>query len=333
MNFIKKALVLFLRLGISILLLTLLFKFNKIEINKLAVDIKSADKLFLALGFLAFFLVHFFGFVRWLMLLRAAGIHIPVKRLVISFSGGAFFSIFLPSTIGGDLIRTADLAGYTKKAKEVIATVFLDRLSGYIGLVIVVIIALIFKSGLVMDRVVVSSVIAITAILIFTVFVLFNVSIFNMVSKFLSTPKAGKIKEMIRGLHYEIHLFRNRKKLVLYNILLSLLVQFIGPVSAYFIALSLGVRINFIYFLIFLPIIGAITLLPIAIGGLGLRESLFVVYFAKAQVAKQLAIAMSLLSFSFIVFYGALGGIIYVLAVHYRRVQCDASPKIHKSRT
>lgn len=333
MNFIKKALVLFLRLGISILLLTLLFKFNKIEINELAADIKSADKLFLALGFLAFFFVHFFGFVRWLMLLRAAGIHIPVKRLIISFSGGAFFSIFLPSTIGGDLIRTADLAGYTKKTKEVIATVFLDRLSGYIGLVIVVIIALIFKSGLVMDRVVVSSVITITAILIFTVFVLFNVSIFNMVSKFLSTPKAGKIKEMIRGLHYEIHLFRNRKKLVLCNILLSLLVQFIGPVSAYFIALSLGVRINFIYFLIFLPIIGAVTLLPIAIGGLGLRESLFVVYFAKAQVAKQLAIAMSLLSFSFIVFYGALGGIIYVLAVHYRRVQCDASPKIHKSRT
>lgn len=333
MDLIKKTLVLFLRLGISILLLTLLFRFNKIEINELAVDIKSADKLFLALGFLTFFFVHFFGFLRWLMLLRAAGIHIPVKRLVISFSGGAFFSIFLPSTIGGDLIRTADLAGYTKKTKEVIATVFLDRLSGYIGLVIVVIIALIFKRDLVMDRVVVSSVITITGILIFTVFVLFNVSIFNRVSKFLSTPKAGKIKEMIRGLHYEIHLFRNRKKMVLYNILLSLLVQFIGPVSAYFIALSLGVRINFIYFLIFLPIIGAITLLPVAIGGLGLRESLFVVYFAKVQVAKQLAIAMSLLSFSFIVFYGALGGIIYVLAVHYRRMQCDASSKVHKSHT
>jgi hypothetical protein len=332
-NFVKKVLVLFLRFGISIFLLILLFKFNKIEINELVVDIKSADKLLLIFGFFVFFLVHFLGFLRWFMLLRAAGIHIPVKRLIISFSGGAFFSIFLPSTIGGDLVRTADLAGHTKKTKEVIATVFMDRLSGYIGLVIVVIIALIFGRGLVMDRVVITSVAVIIGILLFIVFVLFNVPIFNMISGFLSAPEAGKIREMIRGLHYEIHVFRSRRTIDFYSILLSVLIQLAGPVSAYFIALALGVGVDFVYFLIFLPIIGAITLLPVAIGGLGLRESLFVVYFAKAQVAEQLAIAMSLLSFSFIVFYGAMGGLIYVLAVHYRRVQCDASPKIHKSHT
>ena len=100
------------------------------------------------------------------------------------------------------------------------------------------------------------------------------------------------------------------------------------PVSVYFIALALGVRINFIYFLIFLPIIGAITLIPISLGGLGLRESLFVVYFAKAGVIKQLALAMSLLSFSFVVVYGAIGGLIYVLTVHHRRVQPHQSSAV-----
>jgi hypothetical protein len=94
-------------------------------------------------------------------------------------------------------------------------------------------------------------------------------------------------------------------------------------VSIYFIGLSLGVKIDFVYFLIFLPIIGAITLLPIAMGGLGLREGLFVVYFAKAGVIKQLALAMSLLSFSFIIFYGAIGGLIYVLTVYRRRLQSN----------
>ncbi|HNW39726.1 MAG TPA: hypothetical protein PKI44_04810, partial [Candidatus Omnitrophota bacterium] len=98
------------------------------------------------------------------------------------------------------------------------------------------------------------------------------------------------------------------------------------PISVYFIGLALGVRISLVYFLIFLPIIGAITLLPVAIGGLGLRESLFVVYFAKVGVVKQLALAMSLLSFSFFILYGAMGGLIYVLTVHHRRLQPNKSP-------
>jgi hypothetical protein len=110
--------------------------------------------------------------------------------------------------------------------------------------------------------------------------------------------------------------------------MLSFAIQVLSPISIYFIGLSLGIKINFIYYFIFMPIIGAITLLPIAIGGLGLREGLFVVYFAKAGVIKQLALAMSLLSFSFVVFYAAIGGIIYVLTVHHRRLQPDKSSSV-----
>jgi len=323
---LKKALAILLRLAVSVILLTLLFKFNKIDLQELVNDIKGADKLYLSFGFFSFSLVYFIGFLRWRMLLKAAGIHIPVKRLLISFSGGTFFSIFLPSTIGGDLVRAADLAGHTKKTKEVIATVFLDRLSGYIGLVIIVIGAFFFANGLVNDKVVLSSIAVIIGILILVVLVLFNSFIYSKITKFLSTPGAGRIKEVIKGIHHEIHIFRNRGRMVAGNILLSVAVQFIPAISAYFIALALGMKIGLIYFCIFLPIIGAITLLPIAIGGLGLREGLFVFYFAKAGVIKQLAIAMSLLSFSFVVLYGALGGLIYVLTVHHRRMQCNASP-------
>jgi hypothetical protein len=113
--------------------------------------------------------------------------------------------------------------------------------------------------------------------------------------------------------------------MIVANLLISFFIQLTVPVSVYFVGLSLGLQVSFIYFLIFLPIIGAITLLPIALGGLGLREGLFVVYFAKAGVVKQLALAMSLLSFSFIVFYGAIGGLIYVLTVHHRCLQPNKS--------
>jgi glycosyltransferase 2 family protein len=317
----KKTLSMLLRVSISIILLVLLFKLNRIDIRALANDIRSVNKLFLGVGFAVFFLGYLFGFLRWRMLLLGAGIRISLKKLISSFSGGIFFSIFLPSTIGGDVVRSADLAEHTRKAKEVIATVFLDRLSGYIGLVFVVLPAILLGRDLVRDKVVFSSVAVIVLLLVFILLVLFNSFIYSRITRFLSTPGAEKIKEMIKDTHREIHVFRHRRKIIIYNLILSFLIQIITPVSIYLIGLSLGVKINFIYFLIFLPIIGAITLLPISIGGLGLRESLFVVYFAKAGVVKQLALAMSLLSFSFIVIYGAIGGLLYVLTVHHRRIQ------------
>lgn len=318
---IKKIISLILRVSVSVLLLVLLFKINNINFAELMLDIKSADKPLLAAALAIFFLIYVLCFLRWHILLKAAGIHIPLKRLLVSYSGGIFFSIFLPSTIGGDVVRTADLAAHTNRAKEVIATVFLDRLSGYIGLVAVVVPALLLGGKLIDDRMVLLSIGIIVALLIAILLVLFNKFLYSKISKFLNTPGAEKIKEMVRGLHHEIHIFRHRKRVMVYNLSLSLLVQIVSPISAYLIALSLGVKINMIYFFIFMPIIGAITLLPISIGGLGLRESSYVFYFAKVGVIKQLALAMSLLCFAFILFYGALGGLIYVLTVRHRRVQ------------
>ncbi len=325
---LKKILSVLLRVSISILLLALLFRITGIDIRDLMNDIRGVNKLFLGTGFAVFFLAYLLGFLRWRMLLLAAGINISPKKLISSFSGGIFFSIFLPSTIGGDVVRTADLAEHTRKAKEVIATVFLDRLSGYIGLVFVILPAILLGRELVLDKVVFSSIAVIIGLLAIILLVLFNSFIYSKITRFLTTPGAEKVKEMIKDMHREIHIFRHRRKIIVYNLLLSFLAQIITPVSIYFISLSLGVKINFIYFLIFIPIIGAITLLPVAIGGLGLRESLFVVYFAKAGVIKQLALAMSLLSFSFIVIYGAIGGLLYVFTVHHRRVQFNKPPAV-----
>jgi hypothetical protein len=109
---------------------------------------------------------------------------------------------------------------------------------------------------------------------------------------------------------------------------MSLLVQIVSPLISFVIALSLGIKINIIYFFIFLPIIGAITLLPISIGGLGLRDATTIFFFAKAGVSKDLAFAMSLISFFFLLVYGAIGGLIYVLTVHHRRIQHNQPPPL-----
>lgn len=320
MKAVKKIFSFLIRFGISIILLFLLFRFQKIDIHDLILSIRHSDKLMLLLAFLTLFLNYVLCFFRWKMLLNAIGVYPPLKKMIVSYSGGVFFNAFLPSTVGGDVVRSLDLAVHTKKTKEVVASVFLDRLSGYIGLVILTLIALFFGWRIIENKSVLSAIAVITGILIVILLVLFNNFIFSKVNKLLDSSKAGRIREALKDLHEEIYYFRGHKKVIAYNILISFVIQAIGPITSYMISLALGLKVDILYFFIFLPIIGAITLLPIAIGGLGLRENMFVLFFRIAGVKDNLSVAISILGFSFIVIYAALGGLIYVLTIRRRRV-------------
>ncbi|MDP2923877.1 MAG: lysylphosphatidylglycerol synthase transmembrane domain-containing protein [Candidatus Omnitrophota bacterium] len=326
MKIFKRFLSILLRVSISIILLIFLFK--QVDKKSLLGIIRNANLGLLLAAFIIFFFIYILCLLRWEMLLKAVKIHLSLKRIIISFAAGIFFSLFLPSTIGGDLVRSIDLATHTKRPREVVATVLLDRLSGYIGLVVLALLGLLFGWRLIQDKSVIFAVAIITAILIVILLVLFNKFLYSKVNQLLHSPTAGKLRGAIKNLHQEIHYFRHHKKVIVNNLIFSILIQAIAPLTFFLIARSIGVKINIIYFFIFLPIISAITLLPISIGGLGLRDAATIFFFAKAGIGKDMAFAMSLLNFFFILICGALGGLIYVLTAHHQRIH-HPSPHLH----
>ncbi|MCM8796064.1 MAG: flippase-like domain-containing protein, partial [Candidatus Omnitrophica bacterium] len=218
---------------------------------------------------------------------------------------------------------------HTSRPHEVVASVLLDRLSGYVGLVILALLALLFGFRLIPDRTPFLAVGVITLILIAILLALFNKFIYTKISRLLHSPRAGKIRQAVKDLHDELYYFRHNKKIIIKSLIFSIFIQMIGSLSFYLINLSLGLKINIVYFFIFLPLIGAITLLPISIGGLGLRDATVVFFFAKAGVSKDLALAMSLLNFFFILVLAGIGGLIYVSTLHHRRIQYHPPRRIH----
>lgn len=322
----KKLLSILSRIGVSVILL--IFLFRQVDKKALFEIISNSDKWLMVLAFFIFSSGYILGVYRWQMLLKAVKINLSLKRTIISSAGGIFFSLFLPSTIGGDLVRSVDLAAHTKRPREVIATVLLDRLSGYVGLVALALLSLAIGWKLVPLKSVLPAVFIITSILVLGLLVLFNKFAYNKVNQFLHSPGAGRIRESIKNLHQEIHIFRRNKKVILKNLGISFLIQLGSPLTFYVIALSLGIKISIVYFFVFLPIIGAITLLPISIGGLGLRDATTIFFFGTIGVTKDLAFAMSLVSFFFIVILSGVGGLIYVFTVHHRRLQHHPSPQV-----
>jgi uncharacterized protein (TIRG00374 family) len=315
----------FLLLKIAVSAAILFFIFRRIDEKSLLAIISGADKPLLALAFAVFFLNYILCFVRWEVLLRAFGIKLAFRRIFTAYAGGVFFNLFLPSTIGGDFLRTLDLATHTRKPKEILATVLLDRLSGYIGLVLLALCALIAGRGLINEAQVAMPVALITAILLGILAVLFNPFCYELITRLSKRFRGGRIIGMLVDLHEEIHIFRRHKKVIVYNMLISLLVQAVPCLSFYILARAIGIEVHMLYFFIFLPIIGAITLLPISIGGLGLRDATTIYFFAQAGVAKDFSFAMSLINFSFILVCGCAAGLLYVFTLHHRRLQPDPS--------
>ncbi|MDD4908226.1 MAG: lysylphosphatidylglycerol synthase transmembrane domain-containing protein [Candidatus Omnitrophica bacterium] len=318
LDILKKILSILARISISALLLYFLFR--QVDSKSIWDIIKGADWALLFLGFLINALSYLLGVYRWKMYLDGAGVRLPFKRVLISFSGGPFFNLFLPSTIGGDVVKGIDLAMHTKKPKEIVASMLLDRLSGYAAMVIISVTAVLLGYHLINDPIVLLVVGLVTFVLVCAFLTLFNNFIFEKVSKFLN-KKGGRIAGALQRLHQEIYLFRNRKKLLVKNFLLSMVIQASAPLAFYVIALSLGLKTNIIYFFILIPVIAAITMLPVSIGGLGLRDASTIFFFAKVGIDNHVSFAISLLGFFYILVISVMGGILYVFTLHSRRLQ------------
>lgn len=126
----NKQLVTFIKLGIGILLIAVLFLWFIEEPQKLLNEILNADKRLLILGTCAYSAAVAIGGLKWGKLLQASGIDFSWRRLLSYQWLAEFFNNFLPTQAGGDVVRGYALASDTQRRGVAAASVLLDRFVG-----------------------------------------------------------------------------------------------------------------------------------------------------------------------------------------------------------
>lgn len=303
---------------ISITLALLIFLFKKTDFTALFETLKRSDAHKMSLAFLIFVFLNILALLRWHLLLKGLDIRVKPSRLLRSYLSSLFFNLVFPSTLGGDTVRTLDIAGHTKRhSSGILATVILDRLSGFFGLMTVLVFSLIFGFGVLKD----SSILVVAFLLLVIMLVLsgvmFSTSFFNGIFKFLPFKK---LKEYLAKIHESSLGYKKKMHILIKVWFLSIIVQGGVSVMYYLVAEAIGVRLNFIYFFILVPVVTACSVIPISIGGLGVRDTASVVLFGRVGVMAEEAFALSLLNFGFMFVLGVLGGIAYVYGLYRRRV-------------
>lgn len=315
---VKNTLSLLLRFGLSGALL--LYLFNKMDKDKMIEVVKNADLNFIILALIIYFIVNIIILIRWDIFIRALGLKVPLRSVVRCFFIGSFFNLFLPSSTGGDVVKMLGLFRDTPEKAKVVASVVLDRLWGFVSIVIVALGAFAFGYRYIRDNSILISIFILGTVSVLMILVLFNERLYEFVCRVFN--KLPHIKEKLMRLHYAIILVKTKYRELFITVGLSCLNQVILAFDFYLIARALHQDIPMIYFLIFVPLICVVSALP-SIGGLGVRDAGAAFLFAKIGMSTATAVSMSLISFLFMIAVGLTGGVIYVTTVSSRRVQPD----------
>lgn len=285
-----------LQIAVSVGLLTYLFWSIDDEDDPATLISNISDWNFLtafwlAAALLLTFLSFIIGTLRWESAVDALGINVGAtgarqsfRRLFPHFMAGQFMSNFLPTTIGGDILRVSRLNRTAKDAPKSFASVVIDRLGGWVALPIICLVGLGWNQGLrelgAPTRTAFVVAVSTLAVLALVVYLMGH----NITGRWL-----GRRRGMLRYMH-ALHLgfdgFKSKPRDALYLVLSALLYQFALVLAVGCAAEAFGVdEIGLTAVMAFLPVVLIIQALPISIGGLGVREGLFVFFFTKLGVS------------------------------------------------
>lgn len=304
---IKSLLSSLLRFGLSAVLL--IYIFSKIDAEQTLAVVKTADIRFIIYAFLVFFTISFLLLLRWSVFIKALKLEAPFFSIVRYFFIGLFGNLFLPSAIGGDVIKIFGLCRYSTQKAKVVASVLLDRLSGFAGMVGVATAAFLFGHRVINDASVLISIVAMAGASAVIGTVLFHEGAYSFCCQVFA--RFPRVKESLMKMHYDIALLKDRPAALLQAVGISALSQVSLALTFFFISKALHQDVPLFYFIIFVPLICVASTVP-SIGGLGVREAGTAYLLAKVGVASGVAVSISLINFLFMVLMGLLGGLFYV---------------------
>ena len=273
----------------------------------------------LALSVLLMAMTIVLGVVRWRMVLRVHGLHLPWTRAGEISLVAHFFNSFLLGSTGGDLMKAYYAARETHHKKtEAVLTVFADRLIGLWAM-------LLFAGVMMLPNLeLIGAHAALRAVCVVVVGMLAACTVIALLAFRGGVSKRwGGARDWLRRLPQGERINRllescrefGRQPLFLTRTLgVSMALNTFCVLQLLVLCWGLQIKVPALAMFLIVPIIICISAVPITPAGLGVRENLFVFLLADTtlQVPPTLALAVSLLAYAGSLFWSIVGGFVYV---------------------
>ena len=281
-------------------------------IGEIGTSIRNVDIFWLVLSFSLHALGLFISARRWQILIHAQGDRVPLAFLVQSYLVGNFFNLFLPTRFGGDIVRIWDGSRYSKSLLKSSAIVLVERLTGIIVLLLFAVVASLYRLDMTQKYPIVWISLALGIAGLLCIIGFFLPLTESLLEKIPDKGFLKKIKHKIFEFRQVVLVYKEKKGAFGRALFWALLLQINVLIHYYFVGKAFHLPIPVIDYFIFMPIVLLVLTIPVTLGGLGLREVLYIEIFKLYNIPDAVAVSFSLIGdVLFTLIIGIVGGVIY----------------------
>jgi uncharacterized membrane protein YbhN (UPF0104 family) len=305
------------KLAVSVALLALLF--SRIDVARLWTSVRRASVPWLLVALSVYFLNVLASTWRWHLLLAAQDVQVRGRTLLGSFLVALFFNNFLPSNIGGDVVRISDTARAARSKTLAATVVLVDRGIGLMGLVLVA------AMGATIAE---SSRHVTTPIWPSWLWAAFLFGAAAAAPAVLAPAGFGRLLQPLTVFHPEwvggriqkltavLGRFRDRPSALAACFGGAIVVQATIVVFYVIVAYALHLNLAFLDLAVIVPMSFVVQMLPLSVNGFGVREATFALYFQRVGQPLESALLVSLVPTALIMLFSLGGAAVYVSRRH-----------------
>jgi glycosyltransferase 2 family protein len=254
---------------------------------------------------------------RWRVLLHAQQVRVSTLTLSESFWVAMFFNNFLPSNIGGDVVRIADTARPAGSRTVATMVVLVDRVLGLFALLSVGALGALAARAAGIDL---PGTIWLAAAAVAALGVCLLLFVLPVPPELLLRPlrvmrhpwldaKAGMLEDILAR-------FRQHRPALLSALAGAVVVQLVIVAFYALTAWSLSVPLPWVMAGVLVPVAMAVQMIPISINGFGVREAVFAFFFVQFGLGREAAVAVSLLGTLLVMLFSLGGGALFLVRRH-----------------
>lgn len=263
------------------------FLLQHVDLERVVNVLKKADVGMMVAAFALQMTSTVMAAYRWYLIMRLLVFRESFGFYLRSYFKGSFFNQVLPGSIGGDAVRIIELArmGYAKR--DAFYGIFVDRVVGLVGLLVLNLFANnLYYGSFPTWLYQLINLIALGGIAGFAV--ILNLHHLRFLQKYRFVDLVYRLGKRMQSLYGD-------KKILMKHIAVSVVVHLLSVLSVFALALSVGVTLPLHIFLIAVPPVFLLTIVPVSLAGWGVREGAMVGILMLVGVEKEKILAISIL--------------------------------------
>jgi uncharacterized protein (TIRG00374 family) len=308
----RRSALLTVKIGVSLALLAYLLATT--DLQALEERLRAADLVDLLAAVVCFASMLALATWRWQMLLGALGAPAPIRPLTASYLVATFFNNFLPSNIGGDIVRVRDSKHLTGSTATSLAVVGIDRVLGFGALYLLAAVAFALAPAGVRGLAGARAVLLALALLFASLaYVFFRPGTARWIMSVTRLNSIDWIREQFEVVQGAVHAYRARVGTIWVAGAASVALQALVVLYYISIARGLGIPLPASAAFLMVPLCTLLQAVPISFNGWGLREGLFTLYFSQVGLPRPSALAFSLVGAGLMVLLSLSGALVWMV--------------------